>query len=376
MSILVTGGAGFIGRAIIASLPESVPVTCIDVLEAQAHAGRTTFPAWLSDRARCIRADIRDTAAYADTLHDVDVVIHLAAQTGTGQSMYERSRYVGHNVDGTACLLDALALHAPHLSRIVLASSRAVYGEGMLRVHDGRLLPAQRTLERLSSGQWNAIAADGSPGDPVAMQEDFPCNPTSVYGLTKWWQEQLIVDSAARSGVHHTILRIQNAYGPGQELRNPYTGIIGIFCSLLFRDLEIELFEDGEVMRDFVYVDDVADAFVRAAVGDRPPYSIMNIGSRDAVSLRTLVERLGGAAGRTPRVRVSGRYRVGDIRHAIADTTRCDAWLQGGPRTSLEEGLRRYWAWFSEQEALATETLRESFEEMERSGVLRASEDQ
>jgi dTDP-L-rhamnose 4-epimerase len=194
----------------------------------------------------------------------VDVIVHLAAQTGTGQSMYRPADYVQHNVEGTARLLELVSKRGRRVRRIVLASSRAVYGEGRFRDREGNISQGNRRTTDLLAGHWEIYDASGAALESLPASETDPVLPASVYGLTKAWQEQLVSHFGGVTGVEFVILRLQNVYGPNQQLGNPYTGIVGRFASQMKQSGEVELFEDGRMTRDFVYVDDVVDGLVRA----------------------------------------------------------------------------------------------------------------
>lgn len=389
MKILITGGAGFIGRHLLRQLPRDFQITIVDALDAQSHGERSDFAPALLRRARCIRADIRDTDSYAEAALQADVVVHLAAQTGTGQSMYEMSRYVQHNVDGTARLLDLLASRQTPPRRVVLASSRAIYGEGAYQTRDGRspIYPGQRAFEDLQAGRWELYDANQNPLAPLPTHESHRAHPVSVYGWTKLWQEELLLSYAQNHDVDYAILRLQNVYGPGQELKNPYTGIVGIFTAALLGKGEVELFEDGLMTRDFVYVGDVARAFASAicestafrqravdgeysgAAYSRSPGAV-NIGSGEAITLRDFIGVLSCVCEREAHIRISGRFRSGDIRHAQADTRRAARVFAGWSPLSLERGLRRYVAWYRRQSAPDAQLVENSLREMAAKGLL------
>lgn len=267
-TVLVTGGAGFIGCAISDALvSEFDRVVVVDNLHPQIHATGQR-PEQLNPAAELVVADVTEAKTWDTVLQDVtpDVVIHLAAETGTGQSLEESTRHAHVNVVGTSQLLDGLNRHGKLPRRIVLSSSRAVYGEGAWKDAHGRVFyPGQRTSETLDKAQW-----DFPDASPVAMKasETFPA-PVSVYGATKLAQENVLQAWAKSYGVETVILRLQNVYGPGQSLINPYTGIMSLFCRMAMGGKSIPLYEDGEVRRDFILIDDVASAIVAGAVS--PP---------------------------------------------------------------------------------------------------------
>ncbi|MBF2067347.1 MAG: NAD-dependent epimerase/dehydratase family protein [Calothrix sp. C42_A2020_038] len=372
MKIFVTGGAGFIGKWLIRCLPTDAEIVIVDSIDEQVHKSQSEFAPEQLERALCIKADIRDQDAYASAMEGSDVIVHLASQTGTGQSMYEISKYIQHNVDGTAKLLEVISklLHKPR--RIVLTSSRAVYGEGAFTNGSSVQYSKGRNLEDLQSGKWE-IYDNGQELSPLPMKEDYLPNPTSIYGLTKLWQEQLISNYAQNQNIDYTIFRLQNVYGPEQELRNPYTGIIGIFTSLITQKGEVELFEDGKMTRDFVYVKDVAMALKAAIYYQNDLSTIINVGSGKATSLLELVNLIANVAGKDLKINYSGRFRVGDIRHAVADMSRyVDVFSEFQP-TSLEEGMVSYLKWYFEQDPLSHGALIESLAEMEKKKLLLTS---
>ncbi len=345
-TLLVTGGAGFIG---VASAPELVThfdVVALDNLHPQIHASGER-PEGLHPDVRLVVGDVTDPAAWDALLDEVtpDVVLHLAAETGTGQSLEEATRHASVNVVGTTQMLDALHRHGVTPRRIVLTSSRAVYGEGAWRGEDGELsYPGQRDVAMLESGTWDF------PGlEPVAMDaRTVAPAPVSVYGATKLAQEHIILAWAKSFGVEAVVLRLQNVYGPGQSLTNPYTGIMSLFCRMAMGGRSIPLYEDGDVRRDFVLIDDVAAAVVRAILTDTPPADPVDIGSGEHQTIATAAELIAQRYG-APAPHVTGQFRNGDVRHAWAEIGPARDALGWAPRYDLREGVARLAAWIDEQ---------------------------
>lgn len=370
MKILITGGAGFIGKWLVEKIPAEHEIVIVDSLDAQVHTTSPDFAPELKARAKCIQADVQDIEAHIAAIEGTDVVIHLAAQTGTGQSMYEISKYVQQNANGTAKLLELISQLQHKPSRIIVSSSRAVYGDGAYTDGTEVYYPKGRSLERLQQGLWEIYNDRGEMLKPLPMHESHLTKPTSVYGLTKLWQEQLLQNYCESQAIDIVTLRFQNVYGPKQELGNPYTGIIGIFTNAISQGNPLEIFEDGLVTRDFVFVGDVADAVWKCATAEQALNSIINVGSGLAVTLIDVVETIAQIVNKPAEYKVSGRFRVGDIRHAIADMSQYEALLGAWEPTSLKEGLAQYLDWYLEQEPLSASTLQASFTEMEKKGLL------
>ena len=355
--MLVTGGAGFIGCAVAPALVAAFGrVVALDNLHPQVHPRRER-PSGLAEGVELVVGDVTDPTRWDEVLGDVrpDVVIHLAAETGTGQSLTEASRHASVNVVGTAAMLDALVRHDALPGRIVLTSSRAVYGEGAWRGDDGVVrLPGQRSAEVLEAGRWDF--PDAQPL-PMSAATTAPA-PVSVYGATKLAQEHMITSWARSLGVEAVVLRLQNVYGPGQSLSNPYTGIMSLFCRLARSGASIPLYEDGAMRRDFVLIDDVADAVVAATSAQHPGPEPIDIGGGDAATIATAAALIAAYYG-APEPHVTGQYRQGDVRHAWADVSRAADVLGWAPRWSLSDGVARLAAWVdanagpADQEALA-----------------------
>ena len=352
-SILITGGAGFIGTHLTRlALEAGHTVRILDNLSPQIHGETPDYrpPAGAS----FIHGDVVCRADLETALKDVDAVVHLAAETGTGQSMYEIERYYRVNVQGTAVLFDILA-NAPHkVGAVVLGSSRSVYGEGAYfcrkcDAEGSRCYPEPRSPEQLARHEWAPVCPDcGSPVEAVATREDDRLSPASVYAASKLAQEDLVRVNCRALGIQPVVLRFQNVFGEGQSLKNPYTGILSIFSTRIRLGLSLPIFEDGEETRDFVHVEDVARAIL-AGLEQRTDISdTINVGSGQASTIMTVARLLSDRLGGTIEPHVTGQYRVGDIRHNWADVARL-AKLTGGPRVSLEEGIRLFAEWVATQ---------------------------
>ena len=348
--ILITGGAGFIGSHLAERLREDGhSVVVLDNLHPQVHAGGV--PPALPG-CETVWADVRDSDALARAMKGVEVVHHFAAETGVGQSQYEIGRYVSVNTYGTAVVLEAAAREG--VRQFVLASSRAVYGEGQFRCGacDQTFAPPGRRAAEMDAGVWEVPCPRcGRAAEPLPMSEETPPAPSSVYGVTKLQQEQLAFEVGRTYNLPVTALRFFNVYGPGQSLSNPYVGVLGTFFRRVRAGEVVEVYEDGRMLRDFVFIADVAEALRLATARERAFNQVMNVGTGRAVTLLEVAGEMHRALAQEPRVRVSGRYRLGDIRHAVATTSRLEEALGFRPRTTFAEGLRLFVAW-----ALANET--------------------
>jgi dTDP-L-rhamnose 4-epimerase len=357
-TVLITGGAGFIGSHLSRHfLSQGFAIRILDSITPQVHGHVPDGLNWLTHSSiDFIRGSVIDRSLVERAVEGVDVIVHLAAETGTGQSMYEVSRYNFVNSQGTAQLLESIAASRSHcVSKFILASSRSVYGEGAYTCVScssiqGRVTPHSRSSEQLASHRWNPICTScGSDLVSVPTLETDPVRPASVYAATKYAQEDLVRIVCQSIGIDHSILRFQNVYGEGQSLKNPYTGILSIFSTRIRRGLDLPIFEDGLESRDFVHVDDVARAIVAAISSPSPVAGIINIGSGIGTSVIDVAQELMTALGIEVPLRLTGEYRIGDIRHNIADISRFCTLLPGGPRITLAEGLARFAAWVNTQ---------------------------
>jgi dTDP-L-rhamnose 4-epimerase len=354
---LVTGGAGFIGSHVTAALLRAgFRVRILDSLSPQIHGAAPRGLEWLSAPGiEFQRGSITNQGDLRRALDGVDAVVHLAAETGTGQSMYDIAHYNSVNVQGTALLLDLLANDRNRtVRRVVLASSRSIYGEGAHTCSacapGQRLYPEARSAQALAKHRFeHACATCGNALTALATTESDPARPASIYAATKLAQEDLVRIACGSLGLGYAILRLQNVYGEGQSLNNPYTGILSIFSTRIRRQLELPIFEDGEETRDFVHVEDVANVFLAALTVQRAPDSQINVGSGLGTSIAEVARQLGRAFGAAPRLVVTGQYRLGDIRHNRADIARLHEQLDYRPHVPLAEGLQRFASWVGTQ---------------------------
>lgn len=347
MKIVITGGLGFIGTHLAAEvISAGHDVLLIDNLSSQIHGEVPNPP--VPEGARVMRLDVRALADRSDLFEGCDVVYHLASETGTAQSMYNIVSYVDVNETGTAALLQAIGKCTCKPSKIVLTSSRSVYGEGayVSPASDVLVTPQPRTAEQLARGEWEPIV-DGQNMVATATREDCDIVPSSIYAATKAAQEHLVRIAAESLGIKSVIFRFQNVYGEGQSLRNPYTGIISIFFNRARQGLGISIYEDGKESRDFVHVEDVVSALVAASAADIPSGLVMNIGYGQPTQVHDLANMLLSAADLDVPVTVTGQYRVGDIRHGWADIERARSVIGFVPKVDLAQGLKRFTVWAS-----------------------------
>ncbi|CAN5154148.1 SDR family NAD(P)-dependent oxidoreductase [soil metagenome] len=348
----MTGGAGFVGSHLVdALLTRGDRVRILDNLDPQVHGPQRREPAWLPDEAELLRGDVRDPDAVDRAVRDVDVIFHLAAAVGVGQSMYRIAEYTAVNTLGTANLLQALVDREIEPERLVVASSMSIYGEGRYARPDGRNPSvARRSPEQLRAHDWEVRDRDGTPLEPLPTDEAKPLEPASIYALTKADQEKMVLQIGDAYGIPSVALRFFNIYGPRQSLSNPYTGVAAIFSSRLLNGQPPLIFEDGEQRRDFVSVHDVVSALLLAGEEGGAVGEALNVGSGSAVSVRQVAETLAEVLGAALQPEVTGRYRVGDIRNCFADITRARERIGYAPRVSFPAGMAELVEWLQEQE--------------------------
>lgn len=374
--VLITGGAGFIGSNVALKLVDrGVEVTVLDSLSPQIHGDNpeATSPLYRSilGKVNFVKGSVTNREDWLKALEGVDAVLHLAAETGTGQSMYEIEKYVNVNIGGTAILLDILANRKTGVRRVVVAESRAIYGEGRYWSPDLQafVYPDERPEETMSRGDFEVkYPGCTTPLELVGTTEDSLLHPGSVYGITKQVQGQLVHLVCRSLGIESVSFRYQNVYGPGQSLSNPYTGILSIFSTRIKNGNGINIFEDGRETRDFVYIDDVAEATILGLTADGVSGHAFNIGTGVATDVLTVANTLKKYYGADVPVTISGNYRLGDIRHNFADISQARTLLGFEPAWSFDRGIEQFCRWVDTQ-PVQQDKYDSSIEEMKAKGL-------
>jgi len=374
-NILITGGAGFIGSNLSLKLINNgYNVTVLDNLSEQIHGNALESPLYKSikDKVNFIKGDVRSKDDWRIALKGQDIVVHYAAETGTGQSMYEISKYIDVNVGGTANLLDILTNESHQVKKIIVASSRALYGEGRYDCSKhGIVYPNAREVNDMKMGDFNCkCPVCHSNVTLVATDENSKIHPSSIYGITKQNQEQMVLNIGKALGISSIALRYQNVYGPGQSLSNPYTGILSIFSNLIRNNEPINIFEDGKESRDFVYIDDVVEATFQAIEFDQKIYDVFNVGTGIPTSVTEVVSLLISAYKSNIDYKITGNFRIGDIAHNYADNTKIEKTLGFKPKVYFKQGIKLFADWVNQQD-IVFNGYKKSIEEMKEKGLFK-----
>ena len=373
-NVLITGGAGFIGSNLALKLIEKgYQVAVLDNLSPQIHGDNPTetSPLYLSikDKVKFIHGTVTSKSDWEEALKDQDAIVHYAAETGTGQSMYEVEKYVNVNINGTALMLDLLVNGSYGVKKVVVASSRSIYGEGKYISKElGAVYPTQRESIHMDQGDFEVKYPNSSALTLVGTDEESKIHPSSVYGITKQNQEQMVLTVCPTVGIAGVAFRYQNVYGPGQSLKNPYTGILSIFSTQIKNGNNINIFEDGLESRDFVYIDDVVDATILGLEKEEANNQVFNVGTGVAKNVLTVANELVKNYGLDVAINVSGNYRLGDIRHNYADLTKINKLLGFCPKVSFEAGLKSFAEWVNIQE-VQEDKYQKSIDEMKAKGL-------
>lgn len=375
-NILITGGAGFIGSNLsLALLKKGYQVTVLDNLSPQIHGENPKINSPLfkniSEKVNFIKGDVTNSSDWKKSIKNQDIIIHLAAETGTGQSMYEIEKYTEVNVLGTAKMLDILVNENHQAKKVVIASSRAIYGEGKY-FHEnlGIVFPNSRKIEDMEKGDFEVKSETGEILQPIATDEDAKLSPISVYAITKQIQEQMVMTVCPTVNIHPVSLRFQNVYGEGQSLKNPYTGILSIFSTQILNGNNVNIFEDGTESRDFIHIDDAVEAIIKSIETEKANGEIFNIGTGVSTSVLEVAKILKKLYKRDVEINVSGQFRLGDIRHNFANITKAKTKLKFEPKISFEEGIKRFSDWVLQQ-TISEINLEKSFDEMKSKGLLK-----
>lgn len=373
MRILITGGAGFIGSHLARHLlSQGWQVTILDNFLPQVHTDRAELDADIASQITLIKGDVADLATLKKALEHAEYVVHLAAETGTGQSMYEVCRYERTNLGGTAALYELLSKKiARRPRRIVVASSRAIYGEGAYRCErDGIVYPSPRSADDKRRGKFDPVCPlCGSTCGSVPTPESAPLQPSSFYGFTKQGQEQTALLFGQVLEIPTVALRYQNVYGPGQSLANPYTGILAIFSNLAREGMPIRVFEDGAESRDFVYVDDVVRATIASLTADLTACHAINVGSNQRTTVIEVANIVNSFYGNRSRVEITGAFRDGDIRHGLADLSLAGQLIGYEPQWKFADGIQNFLEWANRSEP-SSDGYDRSLAELKQRGLL------
>jgi dTDP-L-rhamnose 4-epimerase len=373
-NVLITGGAGFIGSSLaLKLLDKGYEVTVLDNLSPQIHGEEGTSSELflkIRDKVTFIKGDVVNSDDWRKALKGQDVVVHLAAETGTGQSMYEINKYIDVNVKGTSNLLDILTNEEHQVKKIVVAASRAIYGEGMYHCTEhGTVFPVERTEADMSKGDFEVkCPICNTDVEVMATTEETKIHPTSVYGITKQVQEQMCMVVGKSLNIPVVGYRYQNVYGPGQSLKNPYTGILSIFSTIIKNNNNINIFEDGLESRDFVFIDDIVDATILGIEKEEANFESFNVGTGVPTTVIEVANVLKEKYQSNTEIQISGNFRLGDIRHNYADLTKIKEKLGFTPKVSFEEGISKFVDWVNQQEVVE-DRYQKSIEEMKKKGL-------
>jgi len=376
-NILITGGAGFIGSSIALKLiDKNYNVTVLDNLSPQIHGDKqenSFLYTRIKNKVNFNKGDVSNRADWEKALVNQDAVIHLAAETGTGQSMYEIEKYTKINIGGTAIFLDILTNTKTNIKKVIVASSRAIYGEGKYLCEEhGIVFPKERKEHDMLNKDFNnKCPVCGKDVQLQATDEESKIHPSSIYGITKQVQEQMVLLSCKAVNIPAVAYRYQNVYGPGQSLKNPYTGILSIFSTNMLYNQPINIFEDGEESRDFVFIDDVVDATILGLERNEADYQVFNVGSGKSTTVKKVTELLKANYKSNSDIKITGNFRLGDIRHNYADISKVNKLLGFTPKNNFEEGIKKFTDWVKQENIEENNSYQKSLSEMQKKGLFK-----
>lgn len=375
--VLVTGGAGFIGSNLCLKLLKiGYDVVVLDDLNKQIHGedvNKSYTYNLIKDKVKFIKGNVKERKAWDLALtDDIDLVIHLAAETGTGQSMYEIEKYISTNIGGTSIMWDKIVNENLNVKKVIVASSRAIYGEGKFSCSEhGIVYPEARRDSDMQKGDFDVKCPICNKNVKMELtDEDSKSHPTSIYGYTKKAQEEISLLIGKAINLPVVAFRFQNVYGPGQSLKNPYTGILSIFSTQIRNKNNINIFEDGLETRDFVYIDDVTDAIILSIDNDKANYEVFNVGSGENINVLRIANTLKEKYNSTIDIVVSGNYRLGDIKDNQADLTKINKLLGYVPKVNFKTGISNFVDWVERQD-IESDNYDKSIEEIKAKGLFK-----
>jgi len=372
-NILITGGAGFIGSHLVDTLVEKdYEIIVYDNLEERVFGKIDSAPNYLNNNIKFIRGNVLDYDSFYSAIKEVEVVIHLAAAVGVGQSMYQISNYINNNTMGTANLLDILVNKEHNVEKLIVASSMSIYGEGKYECDScGVKYPQFRKDDNLKKGKWEHYCTDCNKElKPIPTDEEKPLDSTSIYAMSKKHQEKMSLLIGKTYGINTTALRFFNVYGSRQALSNPYTGVCAIFSSNLLNGNSPMIFEDGLQTRDFISVKDICNSIILSMKMKSAEGEVFNVGTGIATTIKNLAELLCEKINPNISPKILHTYRPGDIRHCIADISKIRSKLEFRPEVSLNNGIEQLIQWVKLQRGKVTDKSREALEELKTKGLL------
>jgi dTDP-L-rhamnose 4-epimerase len=373
-NILISGGAGFIGSRLCERLFDNkYNITVLDNLSPQIHGnGESVLFNRIKDKCTFINGDVRNKEDWKRALKDQEIIVHLAAETGTGQSMYESKKYKDVNILGTNYMLEILSNSRHNIKKIIIASSRAIYGEGKYLCHiHGEIYPSKRNESDMNNGEFN-LKCDicSSELKLLATDEESRVDPLSIYGITKKDQEEMVMLNGKLLEIPTVAFRFQNVYGPGQSLSNPYTGILSIFSTSILNGNDLDIYEDGEESRDFVYIEDAVDATILGIEKEEANGQVFNVGSGFTTTVKQVAELLKNYYDSDINILINGKYRIGDIRHNYADLTKINNFLGFIPKYDFQKGILEFVRWVKTQEIME-DKYENSILELKKKGLIK-----
>ena len=375
MKILITGGAGFIGSHLADKLVENekYEVTIFDILEEQVHGDSKLPPSYLNPKAEFVLGSVTDYEVFKDLVTESDVIFHLAAMVGVGQSMYQIEKYTNHNILGIGNFMDILVNSEHDIQKVIIASSNTVYGEGKYKCDNcGTVYPPLRSENQLKRKQWHLRCPNcSSKVEAIYTDETTPLNPSSIYAFSKEAQERIGLMIGNTYGIKTSVLRFFLVYGPRQSINNPYTGVCGIFASRIFSGKAPLVFEDGNQTRDFVHVSDICQGLTLAMNSKAANGEIFNLGTGIPISIIEVANIISNKINPKIKPKITNSYRVGDIRHCVAEISKIKSKLGYTPEMNFRDGIETFIKWVQKKDLKNLQKSKNAIKELEEKKLIK-----